>query len=255
MVTANRGRLARRAIQCFIEQHHANRELVVVDDGTEDYRPLLRIAARFAPVTYVKLEPTSRFSLGELRNTAIESAQGDWCIQWDDDEWYHPDRIGRQLAAATATGAGASALKWTLMTIPTERQELRFRTSTGIATPGTLLFRRSELRYPPIAKNEDGIFLRDVSRELGLAVLGRESSHLFIRVFHGNNTWDQRHFQRRLWRTPVDALDYSIAKVIHHDITRHHAFRLNNDERETFANFDAYIAAQNGTFHPARVSA
>ncbi len=40
MVTANRAALARRAVDCFLRQRWANRELVVVDDGEQDYTPL-----------------------------------------------------------------------------------------------------------------------------------------------------------------------------------------------------------------------
>lgn len=240
MVTADRVDLARRAVSCFIQQHHANRELVVVDDGTADYRPMLRAAESFGAVKHVKLPATNRKNLGDLRNVALEAASGDWCVQWDDDEWYHPDRIGRQLAAALASGTGASALKWTLMHVPTAEGLLRFRADTGIATPGTLLFRRSDIRYPALARSEDAVFMRETRRRLGLTVLGRESSHLFVRVFHGGNTWDEHHFRRRLWRTPADAASWMAAKWIHADVTRHRAFHLDARELETFVEFDHY---------------
>jgi glycosyltransferase involved in cell wall biosynthesis len=240
MVTADRVDLARRAVQCFVQQAHAERELVVVDDGTADYLPLLRAAEAFASVTHVKLPNHDRRTLGELRNIAIEAAKGDWCIQWDDDEWYHPERISRQLAVAVASGVGASALRWTLMKVPTGSGTLQFRTRTGIATPGTLLFKRTDLRYPHLARNEDGVFLRNVRREIGLAVLERESSHLFVRVFHGSNTWDERHFLRRLWRTPVDAVDYAFSRFVLKDVTRHHAFQLTSDELATLDELEMY---------------
>lgn len=246
MVTANRRDLARRAIACLANQLHPNRELVVVDDGTDDYGPLLRTAEAFMPVRHVRLSPDSRLSLGELRNIAIESARGDWCIQWDDDEWCHPDRISRQLGAALASDSGASALKWTLMRIPTGGGNLNFRTSTGIATPGTLLFRRGEVRYPALARNEDGIFMREIQRAQGLTVLGHDASHLFVRVFHGDNTWDHGHFKRRLWRTPRDATSYFVAVGIHGDVTRHRAFRLTADEQLTITDFDDYCARHPG---------
>lgn len=247
MVTADRVDLARRAVQCFVQQTYADRELVVVDDGTADYRPLLRAAEAFAAVTHVKLKNNDRRTLGELRNIAIESAKGDWCIQWDDDEWYHPDRISRQLAVAVASDVGASALRWTLMKVPTGRGALQFRTRTGIATPGTLLFKRTNLRYPHLARNEDAIFLRTVRRHVGLAVMERESSHLFVRVFHGSNTWNERHFLRRLWRTPVDAIDYAFSRFIAKDLTRHHAFRLTRDELATLDDLESYGSLRSGS--------
>ena len=99
MVTRDRVALARRAVRCLAAQTWPAVELVVVDDGDADYAPML---AEFEPrlaIRYLRLTPQPGRYLGALRNLALEAARGELCAQWDDDEWYHPDRLRAQVAA------------------------------------------------------------------------------------------------------------------------------------------------------------
>ena len=235
MVTANRADIARVAIECFSEQTWPNKELVIIDDGAEDYSDLIASFDCADLVRYIKLQPANpRLSLGELRNLSIEEAHGEWCVQWDDDEWYHPERLAIQLNAAAQADVGASALKWTLMHVKENSDEsLTFRGDSGIATPGTLMFRKGDVRYPHLARNEDGIFLRDVKNNHGLVVLDENYSHLFIRVFHGSNTWEKDHFLARLHRRPVDWPSWVWSRWIMSDVTRHRAFKLSSREKDS----------------------
>ena len=235
MVTANRADIARVAIECFSEQTWLNRELVIIDDGEEDYSDMIEGFDCSDLVRYIKLQPGSpRLSLGELRNISIEEARGEWCVQWDDDEWYHPERLAVQLNAAVQADVGASALKWTLMHVKDDSdQSLTFRGDSGIATPGTLMFRKGDERYPHLARNEDGIFLRDVKDSNGLVVLDENHSHLFIRVFHGSNTWEKDHFLARLHRRAVDWPSWVWSRWIVSDVTQHRAFKLNSREKDS----------------------
>jgi glycosyltransferase involved in cell wall biosynthesis len=235
MVTANRAHIARVAIKCFSDQTWPNKELVIIDDGVEDYSDLIASFDCADLVRYIKLQPANpRLSLGELRNLSIEEAHGEWCVQWDDDEWYHPERLAVQLNAAAQADVGASALKWTLMHVKDDSaQSLTFRGDSGIATPGTLMFRKGDVRYPHLARNEDGIFLRDVKVNHGLVVLDEKYSHLFIRVFHGSNTWEKDHFLARLHRRAVDWPSWVWSHWIVSDVTKHRAFKLSNREKES----------------------
>ncbi|MBU6315856.1 MAG: glycosyltransferase family 2 protein [Acidobacteria bacterium] len=238
MVTRDRVELARRAVDCFVSQTWSDTELVIVDDGDTNYGQMLEpYVRRGHRIRYHRLEAQPGWLLGELRNISIDLAAGDWCIQWDDDEWYHPERIATQMRARG--NAAAVALKWTLLDVPTkDRGRLAFRGDSGIATPGTVLHHRHAARYPNLARNEDGVFLADARRK-GLVVLGRECSHLFVRCFHGTNTWDQQHFLRRLRRRPVDWLPYVVASLTG-DLRRHPAFRLEPREVATIDALRSY---------------
>jgi glycosyltransferase involved in cell wall biosynthesis len=235
MVTANRAEIARVAIECFNEQTWSNKELVIIDDGEEDYSDMIASFDCADRVRYIKLQPANpRLSLGELRNLSIDEAHGEWCVQWDDDEWYHPERLAIQLDAAVSADVGASALKWTLMHVKDNSDlSLTFRGDSGIATPGTLLFRKGDVRYPHLARNEDGIFLREVKDSHGLVVLDENYSHLFIRVFHGSNTWEKDHFLARLHRRAVDWPSWVWSHWIMSDVTKHRAFKLSSREKDS----------------------
>ena len=243
MVTRDRSSIARRAVECFVAQTWPNSELVIIDDGHEDYWPMLSPFIEAGHVIrYERRVAKPDVRLGALRNAAIDAARGEWCIQWDDDEWYHPDRIATQVAAAD--GVAAVALRWTLMSVASPKLgELSFRADAGIATPGTMLHRPDAGRYPNLSRGEDGEFMRMVRRAGGLKVLGVEASHLFIRCFYGNNTWNEHHFLRRLHRRPVDWPTYATARWLRRDIRHHRAFHL--DAREA-ASIAALAAANSG---------
>jgi len=238
MVTRDRTTFAARAVRCLAAQTWREVELVVVDDGDQDYAPVLDpFRARF-PIRYVKLRPEPGRYLGELRNVALAEARGELCAQWDDDEWYHPDRLATQ-AAALRGGAAASVLKWTLMHVDTAAMTgLPFRADAGQGTPGTIVHRRGSARYPNLRRNEDARFLEAIAKTGDVAVLGAEHSHLFIRCFHGGNTWDEGHFRKRLRRTPLGAAHYLLARL-RGDLRHHPQLRLTPRERDAVATFVA----------------
>ncbi|NCX04333.1 MAG: glycosyltransferase [Actinobacteria bacterium] len=232
MVTANRAEIARVAIECFSEQTWSNKELVIIDDGEEDYSDMIASFDCADRVRYIKLQPANpRLSLGELRNLSIDEAHGEWCVQWDDDEWYHPERLAIQISAMVQSHKAACALKWTLMHIDSDDLVNHpFRADAGLATPGTIVHRRTHARYPAQRKGEDSVFIRAVKDMGGLCVLDQQYSHLFIRCFHGNNTWDFEHFLKRLRRTPRGLVSLLFLKLLRRPITSHYAFDLSATE-------------------------
>jgi glycosyltransferase involved in cell wall biosynthesis len=237
MVTRNRARLARRAIECFVAQTWHNKELIVVDDGEEDYEPVLAPHRNGHRIIYHRLTPDPERSLGAARNISLELATGEYCAQWDDDEWYHPERLSAQMGPITA-GADAVVLKYTLMHLDTADFTAHpYRAHLRGGTPGTVVHRRSDVRYPEMRKNEDAIYLARLAEGARVAVLDREHSHLFIRCFHGENTWARDHFLRRLHTTRLDQLRYFLATRVRKDLFSHPAFQLTTSEQTTVERF------------------
>lgn len=232
MVTRDRSKLARRAIQCWAAQTWANRELVIVDDGDEDYRSMLE-EFRGERIRYERIPPEEGRVLGGIRSLSLDRAEGDYCMQWDDDEWYHPDRIQVQLSQLEARKLGAIVLASTLMHLddPVFGNN-PYRSALGRGIPGTILHRRTDVRYPNLRKSEDSIFLNDLRKTMPVGIATGEHAHLFIRCFHGANTWDKDHFTGRLRRTPRDKVAYFIAKHLRGDLLTHPAFRLTPTEQE-----------------------
>lgn len=237
MVTRNRPLLARRAIECFASQKWPNKELVIVDDGERDYQEVLGPYEGQHRIIYERLPPEPERTLGAARNVSLELATGQYCVQWDDDEWYHPDRIALQMAAITPR-TEAVVLKYTLMHLDTAEYIAHpYRGYVRGGTPGTILHRRSHVRYPELRKNEDSVYLGRLRESTEVAVLGRSYSHLFIRCFHGENTWTREHFLRRLHTTRLDQWRYFVAMRLRHDLFSHHAFQLEPLEQDAFSRF------------------
>jgi glycosyltransferase involved in cell wall biosynthesis len=93
------------AVQCFVNQtYQGPLQLVIVDNNTDDFEVEVEIPDdlndRLA-VEYVRCE---RMSVGALRNLGTSHAIGEVCITWDEDDWYHPDRIAAQVKRLQESG-------------------------------------------------------------------------------------------------------------------------------------------------------
>jgi glycosyltransferase involved in cell wall biosynthesis len=238
MVTKNRLGLARRAVECFATQTWANKELVVIDDGEEDYAPMLDAYRESMQIRYFRVEPDAGRRLGDLRNLSLDRAEGEFVAQWDDDEWYHPERLEHQMRAVS-TGLDVAVLRNTLCHIDTPAFvnhpfSTCMRTGT---TPGTILHRRSAVRYRNMSRAEDTEYLARLGDTLRVGVVDAPHSHLFIRCFHGKNTWDLDHFEGALRMTTRDKIGFFVSKYILRDLRQHRAFHLSPLEREAAAQF------------------
>ena len=237
MVTRNRVHLARRALACLKDQHWDNKELIIVDDGDADYTALVNHYGACFPIHYHRLRDNQGQTLGALRNLCLELAQGDYCIQWDDDEWYHPQRISIQMQALLQHQADATVLRSTLMHLDDASMVNRpYRTQLKRGTPGTILHRRTHLRYPAMRRHEDTRFLRAIANE-GKVHCIDDHAHLFIRCFHGSNTWHRKHFYERLHRGLKNRWHYLNARYRHRDLFSHPSFQLSAQEEQAAEQF------------------
>ena len=228
MVTGNRKHIARRAVKCFLEQTYPNKELVVLDDGNEDYSDIFNeIPAD--DVHYFRIEKQAGLYLGGLRNMLLDRATGDYLAKWDDDDWYHPDRIAIQ-AECLQQGFDACWLSSTLMHIDTkEHTQLPFIGGLPDGVPGTIMHVNSRrIRYPNSMKGEDTIYQKEWM-QLKWKKLPETYSHLFIRCYHGNNTWGENHFNRRSRNSIKDLMMYFWFKYIIKDLRKNPKFRLRAD--------------------------
>jgi glycosyltransferase involved in cell wall biosynthesis len=179
---AKRRPLAMEAIRCFANQSWSNRELLIINSGV----PLdVADGAERQVVRQIMVQQES-MTLGELRNMAFDRADGEWLIQWDDDDWHHPCRIAEQMKVAQSGGASllGSQVRHVL---GTPRTMVR-RIANGI--DGTILHeRRVTYRYPAKKKGEDSDFVRQFPARF----IVEDRPELYVRFFHGANTWHERH--------------------------------------------------------------
>ena len=105
MPTYNRRAFVPLAIHYFQKQQYANKELIVVDDGTDAVRDLVPDCAN---IRYFRLE--KKITLGAKLNLACSYARGSILVNWDDDDWYADWRLQYQVDALRGSGTGVCGI-------------------------------------------------------------------------------------------------------------------------------------------------
>jgi glycosyltransferase involved in cell wall biosynthesis len=202
LTVTQEGRLAslERAVADFARQTERDRELVVVHDGGAAFHEGVETVARASEgaIRVVRLASSPRQPLGALRNAAVDSAQGQYLCQWDDDDRYHPRRLEVQLEALRAEACDASVLADQLHFFADVREmywdDWDTQPSPLNFVPGTLLARRDAIeRYPHEARGEDTGLAVAMLRAGRRFARVRERGYLYVYVFDGRNSFDQAH--------------------------------------------------------------
>jgi glycosyltransferase involved in cell wall biosynthesis len=194
MPTGNRPDFALQAIRCFLSQDYANSELLVLEDGTSSLAGHLPGDPR---VRHVVTGRASR-SIGAMRNEACQLARGEIVAHWDDDDWYGPGRLSRQVAAIRDGDADITALRggvvfdlaaWRFWRL---RPDLHRRLFVRDVHGGTLVYRRrvweEQAKFPDSSLAEDAAFLEQAVRA-GARLRADEAAGMFVYVRHGGNAW------------------------------------------------------------------
>ena len=193
MPTRDRAAFALQSIAYFQRQLYPNRELIILDDGADNLAELLPPDQR---IRYERCERGT--SIGAKRNRGCQLAHGELIAQWDDDDWYAPDRLSVQAAPLTSGTADITALKAALFfDLPSWSfwrcsAELHRRLFQGDVHGGTLVFRRHVWerwsRYPDASLAEDAALLMRALRK-GARLERMNGENLFLYVRHGANSW------------------------------------------------------------------
>jgi glycosyltransferase involved in cell wall biosynthesis len=194
--TRNRPEQLERAIRCFMAQSHSRRELVIVH-RTDDHATAA-VVERYVDrpdILVIRLRPEEQRSLGDLRNLSIAASRGEYFCVWDDDDWYHVDRMRLQLEAVRLNQQAASLLGHiVLFDRATDRAYFsRFR----LWEP-SLLARRdvidARVCYAPLDRGEDTYLLKElIDHSRVIPVL---EPSLYVYQIHSQNTCNREHFRR-----------------------------------------------------------
>lgn len=227
-VTANRPAFLENAVRWWRAQTWQRKELVVVDGSRRELRLDF---SKARDIRHIVLEPDQ--DMGAKHNRALAEAQGGALCYVDDDDWFHPSRLVRQLEPlaedrATITGIPRDYVVY----VPGARFakfkpfQKRGPISAWIGNAiggwkgpfhdGTSLFARSVLRHgakhPPLPVGQKVVFLNALI-EAGEKAVAVRNHNLFIYVRHGMNTW--RYVDRNAVETvepprwaPLDAMAF-----------------------------------------------
>ena len=95
---ARRRPLADLAIECFLNQTWEHKNLLIINQGERFNIPDPQIREFLVKDDWnIGSLPASSITIGMLRNIAHEYADAEYLINWDDDDYYHPERIAVQM--------------------------------------------------------------------------------------------------------------------------------------------------------------
>jgi len=193
MPTFNRRAFISLTLASFHGQTYPKKELIVVDDGSDSVADLV---ADEPNVRYIRVP--QRMSIGAKRNLGCREARGEIIAQWDDDDWYAPDRLAQQVAPILSGSADITGLaNPSMLEVPAGRfwtpaSTLHRRMFVGNVHGGTLVFRKNILtdnvRYPETNLAEDASLLQQAIRRRKRLVR-LENSELFVYLRHNRNAW------------------------------------------------------------------
>lgn len=194
-VSKGRPYFLKKAIQCYRSQTYHKKELIIVSDEYSDIYEKVIASFNDKTIKYFPYESGGRsLTQGELRNISIEKATGRFMCVWDDDDWYHCQRLEMQIRHATENGKGGSILPYCLL-FNAVRQQAYF--SAPFMPPGSILFEKKLIEntvcYPAINKEEDYEFLKEIYKTNILFPLIHPL--LYVYLYHGKNTTEDIVFE------------------------------------------------------------
>ena len=214
MVTAG-GRFdyLKRSYQCYLDQTYPNRELVIINEGPDEYQwAISKLVEGRTDVRKVFLHAEKReYTLGGLRNVAVACCHGDLWMQWDDDDFNAPERIAVQYSHIARCPQCRVCFLGDQLHFYFDTNELYWENwwwyqSGGLKKygliPGTIMAYKKDFpyKYPSSGQfaraAEDSVLTnRYCDERPGQVEIMSEFGYMQIYSFHGKNVWDVQHHQ------------------------------------------------------------
>lgn len=190
MPTADRRNLVPQAIGYFLAQDYSNKELIVIDDGTDAIADLIPDDDR---VRYIRLD--CKTVLGEKRNLGGNEARGDIIVHWDDDDWMASWRLSYQVESLIKFDADVCGLDRLVFYDPLSNSAWQYVYPKGSkfwVAGGTLCYKKSFWRENPFPAINIGEDTRFVWQSRSKKMIALEDTTFYIAMIHTGNTSPKR---------------------------------------------------------------
>jgi len=185
----------KRAIELYKGQSYKNKELVIVykveDLETSNQLSSFRLDPEILAVACCGAEISS---VCQMRNLGIDHATGDYVCIWDDDDWYHCERVRLQMEGLKVNSKPGTILTH-LLIFDSLTDQLYFPFAR--TWEATFLLERKKifevgLKYDDLPREEDVMFVRNATRlNLFFPVT---QGQLYIYNCTGDNLSGREHF-------------------------------------------------------------
>ena len=170
MPTYNRRHLIPMALACYLAQDWEEKELIVVDDGSDPIGDLLGKVRAESSVYYLK--PKVRMAIGAKRNLCCERASGQIIAHWDDDDWSASGRITDQVTRLIDSGKQMSGYHSILFWHLEKKKAYKYVSQNPNYSSGSALCYRKTFwqanHFPPLQYAEDNAFVDAARNRNGL---------------------------------------------------------------------------------------
>jgi glycosyltransferase involved in cell wall biosynthesis len=205
MPTRDRRQYVARAVAQFLAQDYPDRELIIVDDGTDPIADLLPSEERIRVI-----RQRQRLTVGAKRNLACDAARGEIVVHWDDDDWMADWRVRYQVDALLRHGADVCGLATLYFYDPASARAWKYvysdRTRQWLAG-GTLCYRKAIWRAHPFADVNEGEDTRFVWALRGARLLALDDPTFYVATVHPGNTSRKRTAERRYQPCPAETVE------------------------------------------------
>jgi len=214
-LTRNKPHLLKRAIDCFCYQSYPDKELIVIyEDDDELTKAFVQNASYPANIRFNEVSFDSAMTLGQKRNFAVAMSSGDYFCSWDDDDWYHPDRILYQYQTLKNNNIAACVLtQWIVFDEITGNvyvSNRRLWEGSIMCDTETMM----NTLYDEIQHGEDTPLIEKLNNQKRMFEINGKMG-LYIYVYHGNNSWHRQHWENIFFHSQqLDALNSSNIKKI-----------------------------------------
>ncbi len=213
MPTRNRRQFIPQALKYFWHQDYAEKELILIDDGEEKIADLLPRGT--GTLRYISIsEPCS---IGMKRNLGCSFATGEIICHFDDDDYYGPHRLSKQVEPLLRGEAECSGMRMsllldarqgTLWTCDDCTHRQLFKQDVHY---GTLMYRASYwqqgIHFASVNVGEDVRFVHALlAQNARLARIVDPASYIY--VLHGTNTTSDMRLVHTSGWTQVDREQY-----------------------------------------------
>jgi glycosyltransferase involved in cell wall biosynthesis len=235
--SAMRVAFMKKSIGAYCAQTYPYKELIIVQDSGSSVvkDEIAAFVVGLGRNDIVFVDAPTGMTLGALRNFSRGQARGLVHCPWDDDDFFHPERIERQLAALIEFGGEAVGLQDTMQFFPATRELYwtNWRQTPATIAPGSIMYRAStDIIYPEVGavarRGEDSVICAQLLAKRQLSALAG-LPHLMVYVSHGSNTWENDHHsmlvrelglsqgllrRREVWiREKLAGLDFGLEQV------------------------------------------
>jgi glycosyltransferase involved in cell wall biosynthesis len=186
MPTYNRRSFVSQAIKYFLRQDYPNRELIIVDDGTDPVRDLAPDDPR---IRYLCQDHKN--TLGAKRNLACQEARGEVIVHWDDDDWMASWRLRYQVESLLKEQADLCGLHKLVFYDPVHHQAWQYvypKGSRPWLAGGTLCYTKAFWRrnpFPDVNVGEDSRFVWSSHTK---KIVALQDSTFYVALIHPGNT-------------------------------------------------------------------